>query len=693
MKNIDNESRLLASLAVFRELYDSKKEVYGIIAEFIKEIIISKAKHQFNIREITQLLNSDYEFNIPEAVVNTSLKQLDFLAKSDGLYNVTDIEGIKESEINERREEVRNSNNHLINKLYLYIETEINKELNDNEKEIIVSSFCSFLLDDESNKQEYINTISAFFIINSSDVDFIKQINTIKEGVILYSGIKYSDSSINIGTWDTFLTIYIDTEVLFYFAGYDGAVYKTLVDDFLSFVNEINQNSSKKLINLLYFNDVTIEIDKFFAKAEQIASGKEKLDPSRPAMASICNGCKTASDVVAKKTAFFELLKKNDIIEDDYTDYFIPSNHKYNISDQTTIDKVAKSLDKKDISEHLRFLNFIRIHRADSISNNFENIGYILLSGNTLTQKVAWHDEIKKNGIVPLVTNLKFITNKFWFKLNKGFGKNNYPKSFDIITKAQIVLSSQLNASVGLQYSILQEKFKNEELTEEEAVATIANLRKQSKKPEEIDENNLSNVLDSISEDKIEKYILEQEHFKSEALRESQANAELREDIVQKQKKLDEYKKSQLELSSKIIETKEALLSEKNSSIDILQKQKKPIDIEITNKFRIFKWKIFSTIIISYVIAYFLIWKYGWNELEQWTWIISVSLPIIIAAIYMLFKESTLNPIKLLKSKKHRIQIKKYNQFNFDILLLKKLKIEVNDIRDEIVEIKASTQQ
>ena len=39
MKNIDNESRLLASLAVFRELYDSKKEVYGIIAEFIKEII------------------------------------------------------------------------------------------------------------------------------------------------------------------------------------------------------------------------------------------------------------------------------------------------------------------------------------------------------------------------------------------------------------------------------------------------------------------------------------------------------------------------------------------------------------------------------------------------------------------------------------------------------------------------------
>jgi len=406
-------------------------------------------------------------------------------------------------------------------------------------------------------------------------------------------------------------------------------------------------------------------------------------------MASICDGCQTASDVVAKKTVFFELLKKNDILEDDYQDYFLPENHKYNISDQSTIDKITNSLGKGDISEHLKFLNYVSIHRRDANNHNFENIGYILLSGNTTTQKIAWHDEIKKKGSVPLVTNLSFLTNKFWFKLNKGFGPNSYPKSFDVITKAQIILSSQLNDSVSLQYDILQEKFNKEELTEEQAVATIANLRKQSMKPEDIVEDNISNVLNSISEDKIEKYILEQEHFKNEAQRESQENTELKENLIQKEKKLKEYEKSQTALSYQVIETKETLLQERQNSIEILENQKRPIDIEITKTFRFFKMKFLGAIVLFYALAYFLIWKYGWNELEQWTWIISVTLPVIVSAIYMLVEENTINPLELLKSKKLKIQEQKYNQFNFDISLLNKLKSEKNNLRNEIDELKS----
>ncbi len=358
--------------------------------------------------------------------------------------------------------------------------------------------------------------------------------------------------------------------------------------------------------------------------------------------------------------------------------------------DPDTIEKIEKSLDRENISDNLRFLNFISIHRGDMIRNNFENIGFILLSGNTLTQKIGWHKEIKKKGNVPLVTNLRFLTTKLWFKLNKGFGANNFPNSFDIITKAQIVLSSQLNASVGIQFEVLQEKYKKEELSEEEAIATIVNLRKQAKKPEDIVEDDISNVLDLITEDKIERYISEQEHFKNEARKEAEKNIRLKKEITQKQNKIDEYEKSKKVLSSKIIETKEAVLKEKLKSIEIIENHKSSIDRKINITFLMFRIRILGLLLLSYGVAYFLIWKYGWNYFEQWTWIISVSIPLILSVAYLLLKEKTLNPVALLRHKKNTIKIKKYNHYKININLLNELKSEVELLKEEINELKSA---
>ena len=46
----------------FRELYDNQKDVYGVISEFLKEIISSENKYQFGLTEITLLLNESYGF-------------------------------------------------------------------------------------------------------------------------------------------------------------------------------------------------------------------------------------------------------------------------------------------------------------------------------------------------------------------------------------------------------------------------------------------------------------------------------------------------------------------------------------------------------------------------------------------------------------------------------------------------------
>jgi hypothetical protein len=41
MNDCKNENKYLASLAVFRGLYNSKNDVYGVISEFLKEVNIS----------------------------------------------------------------------------------------------------------------------------------------------------------------------------------------------------------------------------------------------------------------------------------------------------------------------------------------------------------------------------------------------------------------------------------------------------------------------------------------------------------------------------------------------------------------------------------------------------------------------------------------------------------------------------
>lgn len=698
-----SESKLLASLAVFRELYDSKKDVYVVISEFIREIVVANGKHQFNITEITQLLNSTFDFNLPDAVVQFALNKIDSIEKTNGLYNVN-IADFKKTDFVDKQIEIQRSNSLIINNLLDYIGAEKNEKLNAYEKGKVVDSLCSFLLDDQGN-QEYLKYISAFIIKNKADTVFADQISLIKEGIILYSGIKYSNDLINVGSWTTPLTIFIDTEVLFNFAGYDGELYRALFIDFLAFVNDINKKDQPKLIKLRYFTDVINEIERFFAKAEQIVLGKEKLILSKTAMSSIVDGCKTASDVITKKTIFYDLLLKNGIIEDDYKDYYLPDNHIYNISDKNTIAIVSKSLGKDDISEHLNFLNYISIHRKDSNTNNFENIGYILLSGNTLTQRVAWHKEIKKPGCVPLVTNMGFLTNKFWFKLNKGFGKDGYPKTFDVITKAQMVLASQLNDSVGIQFEILQAKYRKGDLSEEQAIATIANLRKQSIRPENIVEDNITDVLSFITEDKIEKYMLEHEHIKNVATKKSEENEQLKEnlefnkiELKAKEIEADNYKKAKEAKESEIIqnniEAKETLIKEKSDNLYTLNQQLIPIKREAKFLFVYYRIGIGFLLILLYTLVCLIIWKMGWNIIEAWTYIIGVLLSNLLPLFYLLLFEKNINPKNYLENIKSCIYLKTYSKFNFDterlIILdseIEKLKAEVGDLK------KASTQQ
>lgn len=692
MKDCTNESKCLASLAVFRELYNSKNDVYDVISQFLKVVIINNSKYQFSLTEITQLLNSTFDFNLPDAIVQTSLKRIDFIDREQGQYIATNLASQIRPEIDETREQQQIKNNKILEHLFMYIEEMQKDTLTEIQKETIVSSFCSFLLD-YSNGHEYSEYISAFIIRNSKEVEFTNQLNYIKEGVVLYSGIKYNSNINNLGSWNTPLTIYIETEILFHFAGYNGEVYKSLFNDFFSYVKEINTKANKKLITLKYFSDVKDEIERFFKKAEYIVTGNEKVNPSNTAMKSIIDGCMSPADVIIKKTIFFDLLNTNGIKEDEYKEYYSLENYKYNIFDEATINKIANEIEINDINDTIKFLNYISIHRKGNYDNNFENIKTILLSGNSTTLKVAWHNEIKEQGKVPLATNLSFITNKFWFKLNKGFGKGNYPTTFDIITKAQIILSAQLNNTVRINYDELQEKFKKGEITEEQAVASIATLRSQSKNPENIIEDEISSILDVISEDKITNYLEEHEYLRNKAIKEEESKNELQkvikirdEEIRNKELIFNQeqqiIKEKELKYYTELVESSKKLLNEKLKSKKSLESQKIPIDNEAIKDFNKLKSYIAICYIIYLFITFFLIWKF---KLESFTYIIDTIIPFLLSYLYIIFFEKHFDLPKYLIYKKEKIKRKKYAHFNFELKRLIDLDIEINEINSEII--------
>jgi hypothetical protein len=676
MKTLKEENTLLASLAVFRELYNSKKDVYGTIASFLNEIIRVEALYSFTLNDITAKLNSTYEFTIPDAVVKTSLGRLSYLKKERTNYEVQDISKIKDDSLDEKQKQIKAHNNSIYEKLIQFVESKLARKLNDNEIQKLFHSFCNFIIE-QSNGNTFLEFITAFIVENKGDAKFLQQLNLIREGVILYSGIKFNNNLNDLGTWKTELTIYLETEILFHFAGYNGELYQNLVLDLFELIREINSKPSKKLIKLKYFPEIKVEIEGFFTKARYLVEGNQRPNPNTTAMVSIVNGCKTPSDVVEKRSDFFLLLKENGIEEDESQDYFNPSNFHFNVINQEILDKVSKEIGE-DAEPYLKFLNYISIIRKQANEANFENIGHILLTGNTTTLKVAWNELVKDSGYVPLATHLNFLTNKFWFKLNKGFGKGSLPKTFDVITKAQVVLSKVLNDSVGDKFEDLRVQFQEGKITEEQARARIIDLRNQVRKPEDIKSDVINDVLSVITEDSLDRFIQERSFLKVKAEKQEEENLKLQSELETKK-----------DVEIKYIEAKEQILIEKNVLKDTLERQLVPIDNQVNKRYKNFKIFLWLLILVYYTAVISSIFYFKWEEMEQYTHIIGLTLGLI-PVVYILVTEQSITLKQYLIGQKLRIQTKTYREFNFDITHLKNIKSEINDLENEVKSLKAS---
>lgn len=673
MNNINEKSLYLSSLVVFRELYDANKDIYAVISEFLSEVIISNSKKTFHITEITHLLKSSFEFKLPEAVVATALKRLNFVNKNQGVY-VVDESRIKDKkdDLKKIQGEIQSRNNAIVEDLLTYIEKNKNKELSTSDKKAIIHSLCSYIMD-ESDEKQYSKLISAFIVENKHKEGFRQDFNKIREGVILYSGIKNNTNINEKGSWDSELTFYLDTEIIFHSFGLNGMIFKSLFDDFFSYVKEINGLNNKRLIKLKYFETIKDEIKSYYTRAEMIVCGKESLHPKDTAMKSIVEGCKSPSDVVLKQIELFSFLKTSGIMEDETSDYYRQQEHKYNCIDE----KTAASLTEKfgfDVTEHLEFLNRIQILRKDNKSRDFYRTNCIFLTGNNKTIKLAISE--LRDRTVPLATNLFWITNKLWFKLNRGFG-DDFPKSFDIITKAQIVLSFIINENVEQKFKKFQSELATGSLTKEKIQATIYELKKGVRKPEEIEE---VDAIELINEEEMEIFAQEHDYYKKIAASGKEENKKLKKELSNIEQELIFSKNNELLLKKDVLCGKQELL-------DIKKKEKTIIDKEVDKAQRKFKAEV---IILNMLLAIFpliLVLSYEWGRVEGPIWFITfVIMCAMLPTIKAFDKDKKRTYFYIIQNCLKNIRIRIHDKYNFDEEFYTKIENEVIELRKEIAD-------
>lgn len=666
-----NYKKRLASLAVFRRLYDDNKDIYTILDVFVKDIIQRNKLISFSSTEIKNQMRDEYGFNsIPEGVISATLRRS--YKKQNGIFYIDQDENtaFKGKNIQlPNTDEISEANNNIINSLIHYVENKLSAALEDCEKEILTQSFCEFIIGGTVSKYE--EYISAFIVSKHDDLDFTKRLNTIKEGVVLYSGIQYNDNLNEIGSWKSTLTLYLEQDVIFHLAGYNGELYQNLFDDFYDLIQEINETSKKPIIRLKYFTDVKDNIDYFFGIAERIIDGIDRLDYSNNAMCHIVKGCASRSDVITKKAQLFNLLNEKSIIEDEQSCYFDEATDQaFNIETEelfSYFEKEMPDVKRKKILQSLNFLTYINVKRKGANNVGFDSIRHILLSGNSTTIRIAFDDKIKHNGNVPYATYLDYITNKFWFKLNKGFGDSNYPKTFDIITRAQIILSSQISVSVAKEFEQLEKLRKAGKLSDDDAKQALSLIRQQSKHPEDICINNVDDALEAIRIDDIEKLIREAEIEKQKAAEQVEKNDELKNSLEKEQ---EAHKKSQTLISKKEQENKalfdnikmktQSELNHINTRIEKISKRKAKADTIIEKKIKRAKLLPLLIIIFYIVLIIVSIFLWSWEVMEPITYILGL---IVFPGQYIwnVILKKSYNPLKWFEGNfRDKITIKEY---------------------------------
>ena len=570
--------KLLASVTVVRELYDTQKGIYDVLSEFINDTIYRENMYVFSAYELTDALNRYYSFRLNESVIKTCLKRMKFERGKGGTYICENADG-KISNIDTAFSESQNRNEKLFSMLIEFLGKRLSRKLSDKEIEKSKNSFCDFLLQGNLSENEQLNQYFHEFILSiENNPELMETLNSVKEGTLLYEGIRYSNNLGEIGHWKTKLNLILDTEILFAVGGYNSKMQQDFYAELDKYIKEINRGCAirNKKINLFYFAETKKEIDAYFNSAESIIRKQSFLDPTKEAMAQIVNGCLTPSDVQNKRTMFYQALKSADIFPYEKEFYSNePDNKEYNLESMEIWNKYAKQWneDKEDIHKSMVSLSHINVLRKGKNNNGFENCEFIFLTATGRTLKMANCPEFLKNGDVPLATTFEFLINRFWFKLNKGFGSNKTPRTLDMVMRSRNILAMIINSKVSQKYDEFKGKYEANEISKDDFFALNDNLRSHLKQPEEVDVDTISAEIDSLDKWNFDVAIEEQRRKEIEL---QNANAEIR----NLKEAIETYENTQSALNGRLERVQNELKIEREMFQEEKEKIQQELDLE-----------------------------------------------------------------------------------------------------------------
>lgn len=238
-------SDLNSALALFQSLYKAQKgDIYTIIERFILVGVKNSGMLSFTKEEITQLLKDTFNLDIPFSVIQRCIiLHQDVFKYSRNKYVVINPMDADINQIIIEMGEIDEYKKKVISDLISFGEEKKNVKFSDEEKEQLGNTFFNFVVDKEHLQEKDDKLIITQFIITKEkDERFQDFLNSIKEGMIIYRGIRYSDSP-NDTTWEYNTDFFLDVEYLFNAYGMNGPFFEKCFFEFYNLVKEINNAS------------------------------------------------------------------------------------------------------------------------------------------------------------------------------------------------------------------------------------------------------------------------------------------------------------------------------------------------------------------------------------------------------------------------------------------------------------------
>jgi hypothetical protein len=496
--NMDNH-RLLASAALFRGMYSQKLDQYDVLADFIKATVTLHNLHTFDVTMCTAFLKQDFGFDIPEAVVRNCMKSKlkQQFRRIPGGPDWERLDGFSPSpRLEHSFAESHRAQEGLTRELIRHAEEQCKRMLTEDEKAKLTDDFIAHLKGAPRQNQNF--PYIGHFILSLEKDSTAKQIlEDTRQGLILFDGLRYSAEHRGANL-TTNLTIFVDTEILFSAVGYHGELRQQLFQDFLSLVTDVNEKAKKNdgKIFLRYFDETDREVQNYFDAAIAIVEKQARLEPNKQAMRSIVNGCAGGADVIAKKVRFMNQLATFKIRKEEDRNYYDPPT--YNIESQSSVAALINELgcDPDRAAQVLKQFSRINFLRRGESKTHLEVAGFIQLSDKNLTRSAAFSRTVcdLSGKTVPFATDLDYMTERLWFKLNRGFSTSGpVLATFDVVARTRIVLSSQLANKVADEYQRLVEEHKKTRstMTDELLAQFVSELMSKLRQPEEVTNDSL----------------------------------------------------------------------------------------------------------------------------------------------------------------------------------------------------------